>query len=236
MQDFCIDSPLAFIVENRHSSYCLKGQCHEIFYLWFFSSNCSSWAQKTCPATVSIFFDYSQIYSTISVLPRRQRHRRSMHCRCHWHRQKITHRCHWHQRNMYLPVSMTPNDTGVNDTQRHRCQWHPTTPVSMTPNDTGVNDTGDAFLSGIVDSGDVMHHRCRWYRAVKIANFAGVNDTGEECLRRCQRHRRCMHCRCHWHWWCTSRTFGSSQMPLKEQSVKKQAINRYYFSIASIQS
>jgi hypothetical protein len=25
-------------------------------------------------------------------------------------------------------------------------------------------------------------------------------------------------------------------MPLKEQSVKKQAINRYYFSIASIQS
>ncbi len=23
----------------------LKGQCHEIFYLWFFSSNSSSWAQ-----------------------------------------------------------------------------------------------------------------------------------------------------------------------------------------------
>jgi hypothetical protein len=25
----------------------------------------------------------------------------------------------------------------------------------------GVNDTGDAFLTGVVDAGDVMHHRCR---------------------------------------------------------------------------
>jgi hypothetical protein len=31
-------------------------------------------------------------------------------------------------------------------------------------------------------------------------------------------------------------TFGTSPMPLKEQSVKKQANRRYYFSIASIQS
>jgi hypothetical protein len=29
---------------------------------------------------------------------------------------------------------------------------------------------------------------------------------------------------------------GSPIMPLKEQSVKKQAVSRYYFSIASIQS
>ncbi len=81
-----------------------------------------------------------------------------------------------------------------------------------------------------------MHHRCHWHRAVNIANFAGVNDTGEACLRRCQWHRQFMHCRCCWHRWCTSRTFGSSPMRLKEQSVKKQAISRYYFSIASIQS
>ncbi len=53
--------------------------------------------------------------------------------------------------------------------------------------------------------------------------FAGVNDTGEAC-------------RCRWHRWCTSTTFGSSPMPLKEQSVKKQAVSRYYFSIASIRS
>ncbi len=45
-----------------------------------------------------------------------------------------------------------------------------------------------------------------------------------------------MHRRCHWHRWCTSRTFGSLWMPLKEQSVKKQAISKYYFSIASIKS
>jgi hypothetical protein len=31
-------------------------------------------------------------------------------------------------------------------------------------------------------------------------------------------------------------TFGSSPMPLKEQSVKKQAASGYYFSIASIKS
>ncbi len=53
----------------------LKGQCHEIFYHWFFSSNCSSWAQETYPETISIFFDYSQRYSIISVLHRCQRHR-----------------------------------------------------------------------------------------------------------------------------------------------------------------
>ncbi len=121
----------------------------------------------------------------------------------------------------YSLVSLTPAKhvfAGVNDTQQHRCQRHPTIPVSTTPNNTGVDDTGDAFPTGVVDTGDIMHHRCSWYRAVKIANFSG------------------MHCRCHWHRWCTSRTFGGLPMPLKEQSVKKQAINRYYFSIASIQS
>ena len=66
--------------------------------------------------------------------------------------------------------------------------------------------------------------------------FAGVNDAGKACLCRCQWHRQCMHCRCRWHRWCTSTTFGSSPMPLKEQSVKKQAVSGYYFSIASIQS
>jgi hypothetical protein len=55
--------------------------------------------------------------------------------------------------------------------------------------------------------------------------FAGVNDTGNACI--------------------SGEvdtidapvmTFGSSPMHLKEQSVKKQAISSYYFSIASIQS
>ncbi len=57
--------------------------------------------------------------------------------------------------------------------------------VSMTPvmhYVTAVNDTSNAFLTGVVDTGDLMHHRCRWNRAVKIVNFAGVNDTGDACI------------------------------------------------------
>jgi hypothetical protein len=34
-------------------------------------------------------------------------------------------------------------------------------------------------VTGVVDTGDVMHHRGHWYRAVNIANFAGVIDTGK---------------------------------------------------------
>jgi hypothetical protein len=57
--------------------------------------------------------------------------------------------------------------------------------VSTTPvmhDVTSVNDTGDAFLTGIVDTSDIMHHWCCWYQAVKITNFAGVNDTGDACI------------------------------------------------------
>ncbi len=123
--------------------------------------------------------------------------------------------------------------TGVIDTGKaciRRCQWHWRSmylPLSMTP---------AKHVTSVIDTGDVMHHRCHWFLTVNIANFAGVIDTGEAFLHRCQWHRQCMHCRCRWHRWCSSRTFGSSPMHLKEQSVKKQAISRYYFSIASNQS
>jgi hypothetical protein len=113
-----------------------------------------------------------------------------------------------------LPVSLTPAKTCI-----RRCQWHWQSmylPVSLTP---------AMHVTCVVDTGDVMHHWCHWYWAVNIANFAGVNDTGYACL-----------CQCQWHRWCTSRTFGSSWMPLKEQSLKIQAISKYYFSIASIKS
>jgi hypothetical protein len=42
-------------------------------------------------------------------------------------------------------------------------------PVSMTP---------AKHVTSVIDTGDVMHHRCHWYRTVNIANFVGVNDTG----------------------------------------------------------
>jgi hypothetical protein len=41
-------------------------------------------------------------------------------------------------------------------------------PVSMTP---------PKHVTGVVDTGDVMHHR-----AVNIANFTSVNDTGNSCI------------------------------------------------------
>ncbi len=62
------------------------------------------------------------------------------------------------------------------------CHWR-----SLLP---GINDTGKECIAGVVDTSDVMHHRCCWYRAVKITNFAGVSDTGEACFRWCQWHHR----------------------------------------------
>ncbi len=82
---------------------------------------------------------------------------RELH-RCQQHRQKIPHLYHWHQRSMHSPVSMAP--------AKHVF--------------ASVGDTGED-VTGVVDTGDVMHHRCHWYRAVNIANCDGVNDTGNAC-------------------------------------------------------
>ncbi len=100
-------------------------------------------------------------------------------------------------------------------------------PVSLTSAKhvfAGVNDTGEAC------------HQCHWHWWRHASPVSLIPDSKYRQLRRCQWHQQCMHCRCHWHRWCPSRTFGSSPMHLKGQSVKKQAISRYYFSIASIQS
>ncbi len=100
-------------------------------------------------------------------------------------------------------------------------------PVSLTPAKhafAGVNDTGEACIC-----------RCQWHwRSMSPVSL--IPGSKYRQLRWCHRHRQCIRWRCRWHRWCTSRTFGSSPMHLKEQSVKKQAISRYYFSIASIQS
>ncbi len=50
----------------------LKGQCHQIFDLCFFSSNNFSWPQQASLVTISIFFEYSRRYSTFPVLRRCQ--------------------------------------------------------------------------------------------------------------------------------------------------------------------
>ncbi len=99
----------------------------------------------------------------------------------------------------------------------------------------GVNDTGVACI-----------FRCHWHqrsmslvllRPVTYASPVSlIPGSKYRQLRRCHWHRHFMHCRCRWHRWCTSTTFVSSPMPLKEQSVKKQPVSGYYFSIASIKS
>jgi hypothetical protein len=119
------------------------------------------------------------------------------------------------------PVSLTP----LNNSLPVLTSMH--SPVSMTPEKhvfAGVNDTGEAY------------HQCHWHRWRHASPVSLIPDSKYRQLRQCQWPRQCMHCRCHWHRWCTSRTFGSSPMHLKEQSVKKQAISRYYFSIASVQN
>ncbi len=108
---------------------------------------------------------------------------------CQRHRQKITHRCHWHRQSMYLPVSMTPNDTGVNDTQWHQCQRHPTTPVSTTPNNTGVNDTQRHRCQRNRRCISYRRHWHRWRHASPVSLIPGSKDRQ---LCRCQWHRRRM--------------------------------------------
>ncbi len=120
---------------------------------------------------------------------------------------------------------------GVNDTSKwhlycfrelHRCQRDRQKLL------TGVIDTSEACICRC--------YRCRWHQWRHASPVSLIPGSKYRQLCRCQWHRQCMHCQCRWHRWCTSRTFGSSPMPLKEQSVKKQAISRYYFSISSIQS
>ncbi len=213
-------------LEKRVNIY-LKGQCQEIFYLWFFFIKLFLLGRVDKHRNDFDFFRlFAEIFDYFVALP-------------------VSTTLAKHA----LPVSLTPlsnsspvsmtqvcdtfavlqSFTGVNDTGKklltgvidtgkaciRRCQWHRRSmysTVSMTPT---------KYVTGVIDTGDVMHNRCHWYWTIKIANFVGVNDTGEVCLHRCQWYWRCMHCRCRWHRWCTSRTYGSTPMPLKEQSVKK---------------
>ncbi len=90
-------------------------------------------------------------------------------------------------------------------------------------------------FAGVIDTGEACH-RCQWHRWHHASPVSLIPGSKYRQLRRCHWQRQCMHCRCRWHRWFTSTTFGSSPMPLKEQSVKKQAFSGYYFSIASIKS
>ncbi len=110
----------------------LKGQCHEIFWFWFFSWISFPQAPEYTSRAVSNFFENSQRYSLLKV-----------DYRYRWHRWQIWHRHQRHRRQILLPVSLVllipvANLPPVSTTpvancfryQRHRqqichrCRWH----------------------------------------------------------------------------------------------------------------
>ncbi len=167
----------------------LKGQCHEIFCLWFFSWTSFPQASDYTITAVSNFFENSRRYSQLKVCHRCQRHR--------WQMEKT-----FNQKNFNNFVG-TPLGSRVNiyinfclqvpfmvSAAWYCCHYLP--PVSLTPvaNSppvsttlakmvekfaTGVADTGCKFATGVVDIGgnfaaDVVN------TGGKIAT--GVVDTG----------------------------------------------------------
>ncbi len=144
----------------------LKGQCHEIFCFWFFSSTSFPPAPEYPIRTVSNFFENSRRYLQVKVHHRYQQHR--------W---QICHRCqrHWRQNCRRYQRHRRQIATGINVTggkfchqfcqccwyrwqnfywcqryrrqicrrcQRHRWQFA-----------TGINDTSGKFATRVNDTG-----------------------------------------------------------------------------------
>jgi len=89
-------------------SYYLKGQYHEIFCFWFFSSISFPPAPQYPIRTVSNFFENSRRY----LYHRYQRHRWQICHRCQRHRQQ---NCHRYQRHRWQIA------TGINNTGGKFC-------------------------------------------------------------------------------------------------------------------
>jgi hypothetical protein len=50
---------------------------------------------------------------------------------------------------------------GVTDTSEVGDLYCPVSTTTVMHNVTSVNNTGDAFLTSVVDTGDIMHHRSK---------------------------------------------------------------------------
>ncbi len=130
----------------------LKGQCHEIFCFWFFSSISFPPAPEYPIWTVSNFFENSRRYSQIKVDHRCQRHR--------WQMKKI-----FNQKNFNNYVGTPLDSRGY--TYIHVClqvhfkvsaAWyysHCLPPVSTTP----VANLPPVSLIPVA-----ICHQCRWHR------------------------------------------------------------------------
>jgi hypothetical protein len=130
----------------------LKGQCHEIFRFWFFSSISFPPAPEYPIKTVSYFFENSRRNSQLKI-----------DHRCRWHRWQM--RKIFNQKNFNNFVG-TPLDSRVN-TYIHFClqvhfkvsaAWylsHCLPPVSTTP----VANSPPVSLIPVANC-----HLCRWHR------------------------------------------------------------------------
>ncbi len=84
----------------------LQGQCHEIFYFWFFSWISFPQALEYTIRAVSNFFENSRRYSQLKVDHRYQRHRRQNCRRYQRHQWQICHRYQRHRRQILPPFSL----------------------------------------------------------------------------------------------------------------------------------
>ncbi len=130
--------------------FCLKGQCHEIFCFWFFSSITFPQAPDNNVRIISNFFENSRRYSQVKV-----------HHRCQRHRWQICHRWQWHRWQIAAGINDTGGRfaTGINDTggkffhQFPLCCWHRRQQWRRWQIATGINDTGGKFATGVIDTG-----------------------------------------------------------------------------------
>jgi hypothetical protein len=150
-----IKIPFLFVVND------LKGQCHEIFRFWFFSSISFPPAIEYPIRTVSNFFKNSRRYSQLKVDHR---------CRWHqWQMKKIFHQKNFNnfvgtplgsRVNTYIQYIFAFKFTlrylqpDINPIVCHRCRWYRLPPVSTTLVKLVAKfSAGGKFATDVVDTG-----------------------------------------------------------------------------------
>ncbi len=138
-----------YISDNHFSTaYDLKGQCHEIFDIWFFSWISFPQTSEYTFTAISNIFENSRRYSVVELTyiyifafkftlrclqPDIVRwHWRQICRRYRWHPWQICHRCQQHKGNWWqnlppvslIPVANLPPVSLIPAAICHRCHWH----------------------------------------------------------------------------------------------------------------
>jgi hypothetical protein len=92
----------------------------------------------------------------------------------------------------------------------------------------GVNDASNAFIAGVIDTGEVGDQWHRWYMTLPVSTtlvtcFAGVIDTGKYMLHRRQWHRWVIFCRCRWNRWSSLKQW-KCQLPVLLTSLRNYSL------------